>query len=785
MAIPTLTDFTQYRGNFTKISAGGVPLSAIMLASDGGSTITSWSVVQISPAAVHWTTANGTQSPVPNSSGDGANLNQGPYTFTVTATNADGPSDAKTLIINILANKFTVSSPNDVSGTGTRSLKQSRSLLGGNAVQVARGSDAAWNCSGGVAYDTTHSLSCKDWNIHTAGTRITIENEDDNNPALIGQLSINGGTRIDVVNLRFSGFLSAANTVPNNQELCFVTVAYGTGSSDMTFTGLSGGAPITATSRVQWICAMEFAGVTTTAPYPMLDGITVSNCDWLRVKSGILPRTVSNFWAHHNTVDSFLSNAWFLAGAQNLNVLFEDNVSGRPFQNPIETGDHPDQLQSGSSTARGNYTNITYRRNMLIYANGDFRAQGPFFNDLLGASGGPYYFNNVTIENNFYDGIALQGIFMDCGTGWVIQRNTLIRGDGRTSIDGRWENTGIRQQQVAPLIGTVTQNVLWVVSQFMDPAVYDAATNLDVTGTWALPGTITTVAPCSSAIAAYYATHNLFVDPDVSGINYAALTIQEIADLLRLHYAAKAAGSAMNTGGADGPAGTYKSCFFPDGTYNDGTVYQATPPSLITSSAQLDAIVIGQPDTITFQLDAPANLAVTVTPAVGVVTGSFSPTTVVIGVGEASGTTDFTPATAGAASITATNNRSLTNPAALPVTVTSPVNPPVSYTQALSVNAYTPYPTAITVTYVLNVVATEDVTITPACTLAGSFTTGATVVIAFGTQVGTATFLPATYGPAIFTATNDHSLANPSPAATTVTSTNLANMLVLGVRPHA
>jgi hypothetical protein len=283
-----------------------------------------------------------------------------------------------------------------------------------------------------------------------------------------------------------------------------------------------------------------------------------------------------------------------------------------------------------------------------------------------------------------------------------------------------------------------------------------------------------TSGPCSTALAAYYAPY--FVNPDVSDVDFDSLTPGEIFDVISTRFGAKLNGLLKN---ADG---TYNGAFFPDGTWNDGTVYGATPATSISASAQLSTVTVGQPVTITYQLDAAAVAAVTITPAKSGVSGSFSPSTVVIATGDSSGSTTFTPTTAGTASLTCTNNRSLANPAAIVLPVTAAQVGPTVYTQALNVGAHAPLLRAITISYTLDAAAITPVTITPACTLAGTFTSGSTVVVPFGATAAQATFVPSVAGTATFSATNDSGLTNPATVQTSVTNCSNGQLVVLGIR---
>src|SRR6185369_17647234 len=99
MAAPVLQAHTMRRGALTRQTCGEGPLAQFMVVS--GTGITSWSITQTGGTAGHWNTSGAIQtggsSPTPTSTGDTADLNGGPYTFNVTATNASGVSNTAVL----------------------------------------------------------------------------------------------------------------------------------------------------------------------------------------------------------------------------------------------------------------------------------------------------------------------------------------------------------------------------------------------------------------------------------------------------------------------------------------------------------------------------------------------------------------------------------------------------------------------------------------------------------------------------------------------------------------
>jgi hypothetical protein len=183
MAAPTLADATIYRGSLTRplstttgITGAVVPLSALMVSSDGGKTITAWSVTLTGGTAGHFNVTTDGNCPGVTATGASSQLNGGPYTFSVTATNADGTSSAKTLTINVRADTYTVATPLEVSSS-TKGLKAVAAQLGGKTIEIATGSEATWaTCNGGDAFVSTGRISMSGFSTHTG--RFTIQSEN-------------------------------------------------------------------------------------------------------------------------------------------------------------------------------------------------------------------------------------------------------------------------------------------------------------------------------------------------------------------------------------------------------------------------------------------------------------------------------------------------------------------------------------------------------------------------------------------------------------------------------
>lgn len=272
-----------------------------------------------------------------------------------------------------------------------------------------------------------------------------------------------------------------------------------------------------------------------------------------------------------------------------------------------------------------------------------------------------------------------------------------------------------------------------------------------------------------------YLTLKTLAEYDAVWPTYSAVsnTVDTYEDVIAM-FTPSLNGSAKVTSGPG--IGTYAGALFPDGSWNNGTVYNATPATVISSSILLSSIQVGASTTVTYQLDAAAITPVIITPTKsGTGTGTFSAATVTIGTGEVSGTVDITATGVGTLNIGCTNNAGLTNPATLPLTITAAPVAPTTFTQSASPTTTNPGG-LLTLTYVLNAPATAATTITAACTLSGSFVQGTTVAIPFGETTGTLTFIPSLIGTATFSATNDKSLTNPANIAVTVSACSVGQL---------
>lgn len=777
MAAPVLQAHTMRRGALTLRDAGGVPLAQFMVVS--GSGITSWAITPSGGTAGHWNLPTDGTSPTPTTAGNTADLNGGPYTFAVTATNADGTSAPATLTINIAADTYTISSDAQASGSSaSTAIRPSRASLGGKVIELARGSEARWQ--------TDVSLTLQGFNTHAAGTYFTVQSEDANNQTTIRRLSLVGVQRAIFQDFLREMTLPADNTNDNLQtgqtgrsiNVTGTSAGSQGASGDLTFRRLIGGAA-SGTTTNQWPTGISIAGSST----EKIRGITIESCKFYRVADAISLSDVEDVTITSPVVDHFCVNAFKCFGNFN-NINVSDELYVRPCINAIAPGVHKDFGQWGSVNTSENVGNVTVLRGTYLICSpatgaltpidgtqneGTVCAQGsPFCNDISRYNTSGLTMNNVTIRGTFSDTAATNAMILEAGAGWDVRFVTNARGPANFAEFPSTAGFGTVLATTSGIVqGCVFHELRAAESSplidFPDLADDNTIMNDEVTppATWTEAARVTFLS-------------QFFQDPGRL-VDYKSLTAEEILAEVREMYSAVEGGRLMNVNG------TYRGRWFPDGTENDGSVFQATPPSAITSSTPTGTAEVGAPVVVTFQLDAAANQDVTIDPAVAGVTGSFSSDPVVIATGDASGTTTFTATSAGTAAITATDDRGLTDPATLNVTITAPAVTPTSYTLAASPSVAVLL-NAISLLATLDAPATADVTVTMACAQAGSFTSGASVVIPNGQTTGVVTFVPTAPGTYTFTSTNDRSLSNPAAVNVTVIRTTVGILVRLGMR---
>jgi len=199
----------------------------------------------------------------------------------------------------------------------------------------------------------------------------------------------------------------------------------------------------------------------------------------------------------------------------------------------------------------------------------------------------------------------------------------------------------------------------------------------------------------------------------------------------------------------------------------EGVEGGATAYTMTASSA---TILSSQMDTLTFAPNGTVGSAVTVTPAVSGVTGTFSPTTITFASGATSSSTQtvtFTPSSSGTAVISATNSGSLTNPSSISITVAQ-----ATTTYEVAGNASVTEGTASTYTVTQGAgTLNNDTDVIPAISgITGTFTPASISLPAGSGATGTFTFTASSTGSGTMSFTNDGTLTNASSLAITAAS---------------
>lgn len=189
------------------------------------------------------------------------------------------------------------------------------------------------------------------------------------------------------------------------------------------------------------------------------------------------------------------------------------------------------------------------------------------------------------------------------------------------------------------------------------------------------------------------------------------------------------------------------------------TAVTMTGPTSGTVGSASSNFTVGADGTITG--------TVVVTPSDGGAGGAFTPTTVSISSGSTTGTFAYTAASAGAKTISVTNNGGLSNPSSITYTASAAAATAVTMTG----------PTTGTVgsassnfTVGANGVITGTVIVTPSDGGAGGTFTPTTVSISSGSPTGTFTYTAASTGAKTVSVTNNGGLSNPSSITFTASS---------------
>lgn len=127
-------------------------------------------------------------------------------------------------------------------------------------------------------------------------------------------------------------------------------------------------------------------------------------------------------------------------------------------------GDHPDAIQVHAGGSAGSSANITIRSNVLKLADSD--AQGIFIRNEKAKSGALH--ENITVEDNYYEGNSRHGITVSDTTDVLVAGNT-VRDAGTMglapAININNVRGGVIENNIAPMLltssSTPNSNVTW------------------------------------------------------------------------------------------------------------------------------------------------------------------------------------------------------------------------------------------------------------------------------------------------------------------------------------
>jgi hypothetical protein len=237
-----------------------------------------------------------------------------------------------------------------------------------------------------------------------APTRVFIESQDSNKPAVLTDLNVSVSTGLYFQDLTFS-----TATAPVSQYGPDATVPFKIySSSQLTFTGIA-------------VLGSSSENYTDDAT-----GLLIENSNHVTIRS-------STFNYLHNGLDQ-VNNSWMTVSANTFTNIDDDGIRGGGTSNITITGnsfasqhadatdqDHPDAIQFWTSNTTTSASNISITDNIMTRGNGN-AVQGIFISDQVGDL--PY--KNILIQGNTLTGELWNGIYVEDTLSTQILDNTLI-----------------------------------------------------------------------------------------------------------------------------------------------------------------------------------------------------------------------------------------------------------------------------------------------------------------------------------------------------------------------
>lgn len=184
------------------------------------------------------------------------------------------------------------------------------------------------------------------------------------------------------------------------------------------------------------------------------------------------------------------------------------------------------------------------------------------------------------------------------------------------------------------------------------------------------------------------------------------------------------------------------------------------PAYTLTGPASLS---VGSKATYTVLLasDTTLTAALTITPT-STIPGTFTPTAVTLAIAATTSVAfTFTPTAAGSGTLSTTNSGGLNDPQAVSIIATAPPTAFTTYTLTGPTALTTGLAATYTVTPGSGTGLSLPLSITPSCTIAGSFSPASVTIPAGSTDSLTFTFTPADDGPGTLNVSNSGTLTNP------------------------
>lgn len=563
---PTLAAITSPIGRATKVGAGSVPLDSDtlgLLVSSGTSAISSWQIRQTSGPA-QWKDPAGdaigssfitaTGSPVPS-----AALTAGATsTFEVKATNGSGTSPAGVFT-------YTVQSGVDARPGYNISSQAQLTAVCPTTGTLSNLNDAELWLPRGVKTWETAQLLIRRVRCAAGHTGYIRPADFDNPPWLQGgtapgtleSVKAQGCTNIVFQGLRarkdsLNTYLYYAfpdGTTYSSQNVSFEDCSFGAITQTDANTALPSGFSINSTEGGHiddcvgaWINGFATFSCT---------GSTFLRCGDYTIRRG--------FGRH------FRNNGLFRGGTSSSHIIDNVNDEDMLFIAPTQQDPqlHMDGAQDTGTATAGTVSNCTSDRMAVLVGEGVGVVQGHFGRTDLGNT-----HTNIVVNNMLALITAVWGFAFGAGSGRTCRRSLFSFDPNAYDIDGVLRSndyiTMIASLATVGFVSTTASNPAWALVDIENNYIQRENTVLYPAGT-------TTLNNKPGGDAALDTLTSYFNDPagfDKAGVGWAAFTTREeiIAEVIRCL-------KPVLNGPMKNGDGTYAGPLFPDGSWNDGTVY--------------------------------------------------------------------------------------------------------------------------------------------------------------------------------------------------------------------